>query len=612
MRKSIKKCLMLMLLVATMMVATLVVASAETVTVMPDTIICKSDTCKGEDGKGTERVPKYGAKYEPQCNAKGYTEILCGTCGELWGKIDVKDSLKHILVSDKYVKVTGAEEYYMQILKCSRGCGYSEAENDKDHNVIKYCKVSFINDFVAVKFESQAFCPYTDLVARDSGKAAYKSVAEEVFYVEYPTGEDTVKVSSKVIPVRMADKKYANYLFMGWVEEDKAKSKNGEYLHFDVTLGSDLVGAAKSVVVVGADSPADYNYNAVFAGDTNVKHLVKFYNYDGTLLYKTEVAHGIQQVAYKGEEPGQPDNAEYVYTFKGWKYAKENLANKTVNLENIYDEVSFMADYNYKLKEYNFMYYTLNEDGEYVHINKNVKDTVTISGTGSDRKYPVYGPTIDLNVYKHFDAEYFYEPTGKWLIPARNNYVVDLKAITLPYGTLDNTQIDHIALVPQFYKVARYYKLPVTVWFKDDGFNHPTKIKIQVVDDAGKGIGYAELHSSDEKHYDAEKEEYYIEFDVSYSKSYTVTVTATGYGGEKTAGFIIEDKKVADKYYPGSIKIELTTDLGEPCNCICHTVFKPVWVGILNLLNSLFKKEFVCCGDMFANIGDQLNYGPGK
>ena len=99
-------------------------------------------------------------------------------------------------------------------------------------------------------------------------------------------------------------------------------------------------------------------------------------------------------------------------------------------------------------------------------------------------------------------------------------------------------------------------------------------------------------------------------FDVVYSESYKVSASSTGFSGTASTVFHTFDPDERDDDRPGNILLQMQKIVGDPCSCICHTVFKPVWVGILNLLNSLFKLEFVCCDDMFANIGSELNYGP--
>ena len=624
MKRSTKRCLILSIVIA-IVAMTMVCVSAAYVSVAPDTIYCHSAICNG-----TRQTASLGEVHAPQCDAEGYTDIVCDNCGAVWGTTGKVDKLGHELNKEFEYKLSGDKTHYYKLLKCSReGCGY-EIEEGKPDAVVKYCKVNFINDFVTDTYEDDAFCSYATLAK------TYKTEVETK-YVEYPAEGSTQVLSSKE-PVRIADRTFGRYVFAGWLDETKILEaitneddaetgfdtavfnntnkimsvqtvdvNNGERQYTFEEKHDSLVAAAKAYTpAVSATTPAELNLYVVFEVDTAVTHKVTFLNYDGTKLAEvTDARHAIEDVEYTGTTPLRADNVEYTYEFAYWSVYNSTtpMGNKMDSIPAVYGDVKVMATYNSVLRQYNFKYF--DKDG---NLFGDTIDIVTIAGIGKDKKNPEYGPTIDVPDY--FDAKYVYEHVDNlWMIPSRGNYVVDLDNIRLPEGTLDNKEVDYIALVPYYQPYLRSYKLVVNVIYEDDdnSYYHPAELTIEVRDADGKGIGYIEV-DQDPKYY--KDGTYTVEFDVNYSSSYTIAVSSEGYSGKTTTQFheFNPDDPSDDK--PGNAIVILQRTADNPCSCICHTFFKPVWVGILNLLNSLFKLEYVCCDDMFANIGSQLNYGP--
>lgn len=616
MKKSAKRCL-IFAVVAMLLAMSMICVSAAYVNVVPDTIYCHSETCKG-----TRQTASLGDVHAPQCDAVGYTDIVCDNCGAVWGETNKIPMLGHELNKEFEYKLS--DTYYYKLLKCSRdGCKYVEKEGERDGAVVKYCKVNFINNFVTDTYEDKSFCSYATLAK------TYKTEVETK-YVEYPAEGSTQVLASKE-PVRIADRTFGRYVFAGWLDETKileaanattfasslhdtgkimsnyVVDANGIVNYADKTKHDSLVAAAKAYTpAVSATTPAELNLYVVFEVDTNVEHEVIFLNYDGSVLYKTKGVHALKGVDYKGAAPIRPDNVEYTYEFVYWSLYKTTtqMGNKKDSIPAVYGDVKVMAYYKENIRQYNFKYFQ--KDGKTLFAD--VVDTVTVAGVGDDKLNPEYGPTIDVPDY--FDAKYIYEHVDNmWMIPSRNNYVVDLDNIRLPEGTLDNKEVDYIALVPYYQPYLRGYKLVVNVIYENDdnSYYHPAELTIEVRDADGRGIGYLEV-DQDPKYY--KDGTYTVEFDVNYSKSYTIAVSSEGYSGKTTTQFheFNLDDPSDDK--PGNAIVILKRNVENPCSCICHTFFKPVWVGILNLLNSLFKLEYVCCDDMFANIGSQLNYGP--
>lgn len=634
MKKSYKKYLMLVLIVATMILATVSISYAASSS-LPATMECS--TC------GTIK-PTYGTVHAPQCDSEGYTDIICSKCKKNLGTIDVVTKLGHELASYEYVKSEDGT-YYKHIEKCTRAlCNHKEVESyivtegDSVKAIpVKYCQVNFINNFVVSKYESNTFCSYAKLAAADE-ENAYVTETETI-YVEYPAqATSIVPVSASEKPYRMADKYFGRYVFSGWltaaqIDKVYTDSKPGSTFSlkhdtyailktsYETEANADkialaekdrayhnaLVSAATSnVPAVTAYTPAEYNLYAIFKVDTAVKHTVKYYNYDGTLLFTTEVNHASETAIYEGETPERADNAEFTFDFKYWVVDGSNTQIGTkYEIPAVYGDVKVIAHYRENVRHYDLKYFYL--DGTPILNNE---DTVSLAGfTSTEYDIPDVGQYIASEglVKPYFDEQYVYEPTGKWLIPSRGNYVVDLDKLTLPTGILDNTQIDYIVLVPQYQKYPRMFKLPVDIVYADDDNYHPAEISIQVTDDSGKVIGFATVDKSDKYYKD---NTYRITFDVPYSSYYKVVCTSTGYKGYGGTDFHTMDQNDPSDDGPGQVLVTMVVPEGEPCGCICHTFFKPVWVGILNLLNSLFKLEYVCCEDMYASIGSELNYGP--
>lgn len=637
MKKSLKKYLMLALVIVAMITVTVSVAYAATVTV-PATINC---------GNCGIQKAALGNIYEATCDTDGYTEIICANCGRLHSTDGVVEKLGHDLKGGAYLPVKSGDtvEYYKQVLTCQRqGCVYSEDEsriitNDQGEPeavVVEYCKVNFINDFLAVKFESEVFCPYAKLAAADAENAY---IAEtETIYVEYPADNGKTPVSATGKPYRMADKYFGKYEFSGWLSAEEIAStynasglaKTFSMLHdtnevltanrfYDDVLGTYVTPAANKQYhdalvdranlarpSVTAETPAEYNLHAIFKANTNVRHTVKFYNFDGTLLYDVEVSHATQAAEYEAQYPERADNLEYTYDFLYWELeGTTTRLSSDLDIDVVYADINAIAYYKPTLREYNFKYFM----GDGVTPVLDTIDTVTLAGFEGEKKLPEVGFSIANQklVKAYSDEAYVYEPTGRWLIPSRNDYIVDLNHVTLPAGTLDNTEIDYITLVPEYQKYLRMYELPVSIIYDNDGNYHPKELSIQVTSAEGKVIGFATINQSSEYYKDGT---YKIVFDVSYSKSYTIAVTSTGYTGKTTTNFHIMNPDTPDDDTPGNAIVTMKKLEADPCGCICHTVFKPVWVGVLKLLHSIFKIEYVCCDDMYANIGSELNYGP--
>ena len=602
MKKTMKKCLILAFVVMTMMALAFCVSAAG------------SNYCSSCKQFVTNTVT--GETIPAKCETKGYTELLCNQakkdadgnvvkdekgnivrCLTLVGSTDDKNPLGHLENEGYDLQGTEGNGYYTCTTSCSRVvngnlCGYKKVAEYEDHTPIKYYKVTYVNDYVANTLVDDV--KYTNLAA------SYKT--EEVFseYIKEFTIGTMVPA-----PYRMPDKKYGEYKFAGWsLEETEAKT-------------------SVSVPVEGM-TKADYVAKAEFAGLTNVTHTITFFTEKGDTIYvingSNAITHGatlddILIAEIKTKEPLKADNIEYKYTFDYWTLL-DIIGNFDLK-QPIYGDVKLKAHYTETLKRYQLKY--IDRHGK--AVGNDLTDFVNIAGFGTvEREKPDNAIEIKKNPSKYgveasyFDAAYEYNFTGNWLIKGRENAVIDIDHITLPADILDYDQThSYIEVVPQYRKVARLYDLNVYVTYDDDLNYHPEEIDIQVTDADGNPIGVATLTDKDivPGTENLRTPTYKKVFKVKYSSSYRVVATSKNYKGERTPVFTIEGEAYND-YKPGGCTILMTRIAGDPCGCICHGIFKPVWVGILNILYNLFKAEFVCCDDMFANIGDALAYGPSK
>lgn len=508
------------------------------------------------------------------------------------------------------VEVVGTliDNYYECITTCSRvvnytPCSYKTVVENEDHTPVKYYKVTYLNKFVTDKLVEDV--NYVNLADTTS----YKT--EEVYseYIKENKQGQTVPA-----PYRMPDKKYGKYQFMGWA------------------IGDTIVQDAATLPLEGTIA-ADYEASAVFEG-VNVEHKITFYSERGDRLAVMCVPHG-EKITKVKEVPGvtttvnfpaaplKADNIEYKFIFEYWalvdgkNFLSGEIYEETPDeskLPIVYRDVSLMPHYGEDLKKYTLAYF--NKDG--VALDK--YDVVTVFGLGDNRKFATTGIDMKMNPDSHgvvgsyFDESYEYSFTGNWKIKNRDNYVIDIEKITLPNNINDYGQTGgYIEVIPEYKKVARVYELNVYVTFKDDGEYHPKTIDLQVTDESGNPIGVATLTDKDivEGTENSRTPTYKKVFKVRYSPTYRVVATTSNnaYKGERTPGFIIDGTGYAD-YRPGGCTILMTRVEGDPCACICHGLLKPIWVGVLNILYNLFKVQYVCCDDMFANIGDSLAYGP--
>ncbi len=562
MKRLTKKYLMILITVVALFTLTVFAVSADDV----DPATCDH-----------KLYPSYeGNVIAPNCTEDGYTEVVCGNCDTVIGRVPGSDVPAK---GHKYTWTMGVNgDHYENNGQCSV-CKLNVKERDDAGKVVIYYGVSLYNPAVAKSYDANI--PYAKVVTERVGIADAKFV--DVIYVKANTAiaDDAalLKKFNEVPATCEKDAEYGEYKLLGWYDN--------EFVLIDAEP------ATTQSILYSPETLVTENISlyAGFQGDGEVTYTVKYYNYNGVALASSKaVPHGAASV-YKLDTPTRGSDAQNRYKFQYWAYD-----NKEVDLTAIYGDVSVLADYLAIPREYNIKYFT--DETCTVPIfnaDKVVEDSHVKYGDVAPNGYAIPVEALE----KARDDQYVYAWTGQWVMANRQDYVVSLSSFSVPEGTPDLTDgSTEIRLIPKYVKNPRVYELEVTVLYPDDNNYHPEDVYIQVLYSNGKVAGgqYAtKINDSTYKY----------TFLVNHSVSYTIAATSTGYESEKVSPFV-------SGIGPSGAIITMEKVPAFNCGCICHTIFKPLWVRILNILYSLFGYEHVCCNDMFANIGPSLNYGPGK
>jgi hypothetical protein len=327
------------------------------------------------------------------------------------------------------------------------------------------------------------------------------------------------------------------------------------------------------------------------------------------------VKHGVTLSNNLDKKPEKADEDGYRFEFSHWVLkGTETVIDLT---QPVYASIDLQARFVPIPKEYTLKYF-YRDDTEIILNGEALYDDITVApdpsnnnekklpknGLGLLNLSPVDNAAVYDKLYSYSDLTNDYFFTGKWIVSGTNT-VFDLKNMSF-YGILDTQQTGgYIKLVPQYEARTRLYMLVVTVeYFNDYSTAHPDDVYL-TIESEGEFITGKTLDFSDKSKMIKREDgtEYYrVEFFVPYRASYDVIATADAYAAKKTTTFY--------QVGYGSVKLEMVRVGRADCTCLCHSMLKPIWIKVLNLLNTLFRLKVVCCDDMYANIGGDLNYTP--
>ena len=623
MKNSIKKYLVIAFVVMAVVLTTVFAVSAATAV-----------TIKCSCGKEASKVIG-----QATCEADAYDMYFCTNCNkELFREEIVGSALGHNLTEEVY-NCSSDNSYYTLDLTCTRDkCNYYETDGevvDKVTIPYKYYKVTFVNPCVTAKaLSSCAYATIADTYLDGDVNGIYKEEVLETRYIK--EGNGVVFEST----YRNDDKKFGNYTLAGWTT-DKAYATPGAY---EKSLVAGNYSTEVKVPVDGK-AQAEFTVYALFAPNKTLSHAVAFYDDTGFELrdYRYYVAHGDTLAARDAEiyKPGKADNDGERYEFSHWVWQADGKTEIKLS-DPVYDDIDLKAKFTSKAKEYRLKYFY--RDGKTpveFTIERVVTDTFTIKvgevedivTVVADEKGQKLKPVCGLYLnelefipdnsenaaannavynalFKYSERDYDYLFTGEWIVYGTGevfnlnnmtfNNVLDTKQTMNADGT------GYIKLIPKYKRVTRLYPIDVLIMYDNDYAPHPTEVKVQLADANGEFQAGATYTA--ESYYNIVKDDkgkilYYKDtFYVPYSSSYVVSATSTGYSGKATPNF-------NGAGFPG-VEITLKLNEAEPCSCLCHSILKPIWIKILNLIYNLFGTKVVCCDDMYANIGHQLAYTP--
>ena len=169
-----------------------------------------------------------------------------------------------------------------------------------------------------------------DLIQKESNNIKLPQADEVKDHIEI-SGADKLEVGSKAL---FNLKLLASGGVFSWESSDPSVAsvqdgyvsalKEGKTT-IKVTSISDLsVSASKEITVVK---------------DLDNKFNVSFYNYDGSLLYSTEVEEGASAI-YQGVEPTRKNSATTIYKFLKWDKSLDNI-NENTDIKAVYQESDF-------------------------------------------------------------------------------------------------------------------------------------------------------------------------------------------------------------------------------------------------------------------------------
>ncbi|MBE6775190.1 MAG: hypothetical protein E7543_03260 [Ruminococcaceae bacterium] len=665
MKKTFKKQIILLAVIAVMMIFALVMpASAEEEVQIP---------CPGIPGGGHLEHYLDDIVIEPSCTQRGYSKQICTYCND---EVVVKAykfteptghnyKAEYVDMGDHYERVRTCQNEV-----CQRGGVDVTDQNkpkyeiiypngkdyakDDDGNIIKYYRAEFVNTWqrkdgkTINNAEEKAFLDYCfDPSNSDSWVSNYsealsadeKAAAKKAAYTDklYTTGKKatvdnlaaapayeyaaeaeglTLYISEgtevpeypKDTPSRNKDLDYGKYTFDGWVE--RAETENGKRV-----------------------------FDAVFTPVKDYAVTVSFYNYDGEKL-SADIA-----VPYKGEfsypdlkNPAKSSDQYSNYTFAGWAFGKKStaplVADTLKGSIKAYFNTSVYARFTGEPRTYSleFAVYDKVIDDAKIEVVKSVDG---VKCGDEIRSFIADIDTDRLEITR--DKKYIYEQNDKvWAIKKVNGHTV-LSDVTVKLDSLDlpsklviknkdtgtreeysfsKNETNTLTLVPVYDQYLVNYTFKVTVRpdrFLDEDVYSDNSMKtdildkfiIQVTDENGQYIAAGTTDKNGE-----------FWFETSYRDTLKITASMSNrkYAGEFDLNlYACGTKEEVDNIVKNGIYIfpqvtEEWTEGVKSCGCICHSFLSGIVVRIYNLLYRLFGIKYVCCDDLFVVHGEVLIY----
>ena len=165
---------------------------------------------------------------------------------------------------------------------------------------------------------------------------------------------------------------------------------------------------------------------------------VRFYNYDGTLLYTSYVLSG-QSASYVGETPTKPPTAQYSYTFYGW----------TGELTDITEPADTTATFTGTIRQYTITF--VNDDR-----------TQLQTGTLNYGATPVYNGSTPQHSGTAADWEWIGWTPDISTVTGDATYVAKYKSLKTPkigrnwYGSTNRATITSLIFTPDYTPSATY------------------------------------------------------------------------------------------------------------------------------------------------------------
>ncbi len=588
--------------------------------------------------------PAYYLVIPATCTEMGYTIYHCTLCGQQ----DVQrgnytDPLGHKYDINKPVyEYDEANDCYYKYYECERKqadktvCGHRQYELGGEEKQVYY-QVEFYNHKVTQSYD--ASISYTKLA--DTFKTSFLYSA----YVK--AGEAAVFGAAE--PYHEKTRAYGQYNFLGWAEtaqeplflEDHTDEERAAVIE-KIGRALDAVdenkvfypvfeGVTKSLTTANGKISHDvdiyiYNENNFLVKGTNTQ----------TIPHGEAPAYGVNGMFYP--DPVKTGNIVEDYAFIGWKLGSassdtagllstQQMTNKNSNP--IYDDIAIYPCFEPVARNYTVEFYNYDKNGDlqllkYYPMGAGVEFTAVFDGVHLKQNtlvredMNVFNNVADEYVKRERTAEYIYEWTGKWALEGTNR-VIDLTSIELGMADFSNVYDADgnqvmvnadgeddpngtepkkvIKLVPVYNQRKRLYNVNVRMYVpaSEDIDYYLGEAVVQIIDKNGQ------LAASGKTNADGE-----FSCQLSYNIPFTVSVATADdkYLGEKTIAYLDPDNTTVV-----GVPVELNPDYGRACGCICHNSFiRPIWVRILNILYNLFNLKYVCCYDMYSNLGSMLDY----